>query len=42
MEDLQNKIIPQIHVMVDIFVEQQSNNILDDSNDSNFCGSTPT
>jgi hypothetical protein len=39
MEDLQNETIPQVHVMVDIYVEQQFGDILDDLNDSNFCGS---
>ncbi len=39
MGDLQNEIIPQVHVMVDIFVEQQFGSIIDYSNDPNFCGS---
>jgi hypothetical protein len=42
MEDLQNETIPQVHVMVDIDVEQQYGDILDDLNDSNFCGYAST
>jgi hypothetical protein len=38
MEDLHNEIVPQVHALVDLIVEQQSNGILDDLNDSNFCG----
>jgi hypothetical protein len=40
MEDLQNETIPQVHVVGDIYVEQQSSDIMDDPNDSNFYGST--
>jgi hypothetical protein len=38
MEDLKNVTIYQVHVVVDIYVKQQSSDILDDPNDSNFCG----
>jgi hypothetical protein len=38
MEDLQNEIVPQVHVVVNIYVEQQYGDILHDPNDSNFCG----
>ncbi len=40
MEDLQNETIPQVHVVGDIYVEEQSSDIIDDPNDSNFYGST--
>ncbi len=37
---MQNEIVPQVHVVVDLYVEQQSRDIMDDPNDSNFCGPT--
>jgi hypothetical protein len=39
---LHTKIVPQVHALVDLIVEQQSSGILDDLKDSNFCGSTFT
>ncbi len=38
MEGLQNETIPKVHVVVNIYVEQQSGDIMDDPNDSIFCG----
>jgi hypothetical protein len=40
MEDLQNETIPQVHALVDLTIEQHSGGILDDLNNSNFCGLT--
>ncbi len=42
MEDLHNEIVPQVHALVDLIVEEQHSGILDDLNDPNFCGSTST
>jgi hypothetical protein len=40
MEDLHNEKIPQVHALVNLTIEQHFGGILDDLNDSNFCGST--
>jgi hypothetical protein len=40
--NLHNEIVPQVHALVDLIVEQQSSGILDDLKDPNFRGSTFT